>query len=134
MAQIKETPSPDMNREDRVIIDKSHKYTTVFANNYIGPGNAHHHYIIDEKAYGNEPHELLRINFQNGPIKESGINGVMDENLLAIVIDRLEGFESGKYASPFNARALIHIKNGLQELQNRTAEREARGVEGTHKI
>lgn len=59
---------------------------------------------------------------------------MMDENLLAIVIDRLEGFQSGKFACAENQDALDYARKCLQTLQNRTARREKEGKEGTHKI
>lgn len=74
----------------------------------------------------------LAVLFQNGPIKEFGVNGVTQEALLAIVIDRLKSFQSGPFACEANAFALDHCKSALNELQKRTRARIARGVEGTH--
>jgi len=113
------------------VVDDSHKYTNVLTDEYVGPGGAQHHYLIVNKDLKNA---FLEVIFQDGPIKESGVNGVMDENLLAIVIDRLKGFQSGKYASDFNQRAMELIEAGLKQLKERTAERESRGVEGTHAV
>jgi hypothetical protein len=56
------------------------------------------------------------------------------EALLAIVIDRLESFQSGPFVSPINAYALSLIRAALKTLQLRTSDRIARGVEGQHKI
>ncbi len=70
--------------------------------------------------------------FQNGPIKEAGINGVTQEALLAILIDRLRSFQAGPYAGRENAIALTHCEDALMWLQRRTRARIARGVEGTH--
>ena len=72
------------------------------------------------------------IYFQNGPIAEVGVNGVTHEALIAIVIDRLECFQRGDYASKFNADALEHLKMAQMRLRARTRERMERGVEGTH--
>lgn len=118
----------------RNVVDTSHKYTNVYASDYIGPGGAHHHYDIVHKEEGKDDIHLKEIRFQDGPIKEAGINGVMDENLIAIVIDRLEGFQKGPYASNYNGQALSYLYSALNELQSRTKERESRGVEGTHKV
>lgn len=117
-----------------VVVDKSHKYTNVYASEYVGPGNAHHNYDIVHKEEGKPDRFLATLNFQDGPIKEAGINGVMDENLIAIVIDRLRGFQSGAYSSRYNAIALTKLEESLMWLQQRTRDREARGVEGTHKV
>ena len=118
----------------KVVVDKSHKYTNVYASDYIGPGNAHHNYDIVHKEEGKLDRWLAEVRFQDGPIKEVGINGIMDENLLAIVIDRLQGFQSGDYKSRYNAIAMTKIEEALMWLQKRTRDREARGVEGTHKV
>lgn len=72
--------------------------------------------------------------FQNGPIKEFGVNGVTQESLLAIIIDRLKSFQSGPFACEANAFALSHCKSALHELQKRTRARIARGIEGTHTV
>lgn len=75
--------------------------------------------------------EACCICFQNGPIKESGVNGITQEALLAIVIDRLRCFQAGPYACEDNAEALQHCEDALEYLQKRTLARIKRGVEGT---
>lgn len=72
------------------------------------------------------------ILFQNGPIKESGVNGITSEAFLAIAIDRLRSFQAGPFACRENAIALTHFEEGLMWLQRRTVARIKRGVEGTH--
>jgi hypothetical protein len=72
-----------------------------------------------------------RVTFQNGPIKEAGVNGTTQEVLLAILIDRLEGFQSGEFKNRDNAVALTHIETAKLWLHKRTMDRAARGVEGT---
>ena len=74
----------------------------------------------------------LRLCFQNGPIKEVGVNGVTHEALLAILIDRMESFQAGEYKNQDNAEALTALNVALACLQERTKRRIARGVEGTH--
>lgn len=91
-------------------------------------GNASHFYRLEM------PSSATVIRFQNGPIAEVGVNGITNEALLAIVIDRLEGFQSGKYACTDNALALDHVRQALSWLENRTKSREVRGVEGTHEV
>lgn len=75
---------------------------------------------------------VLSLMFQNGPIKEVGVNGVTHEALLAILIDRMRLFQAGPYACPANESALGHLEGALANLQERTKARIARGVEGTH--
>lgn len=96
-----------------------------------GHGGANHQYVISLKNADGEFEFNCCIGFQNGPIKEFGVNGVTQEALLAIVIDRLEGFQKGPFPSQDNVDALHHVKSALTYLQKRTRARIARGVEGT---
>jgi len=75
--------------------------------------------------------DLAQIHFQNGPIKEHGVNGVSNESLLAIVRDRLECFQRGPFACETNSAALDHVVAAMESLSLRTRDRVARGVEGT---
>lgn len=70
------------------------------------------------------------LRFQDGTIKDVGVNGVTTEALLAILIDRLECFQAGPYPCEENACALEHLRGSLSFLQRRTKDRVARGVEG----
>lgn len=76
------------------------------------------------------------ILFQNGPIDEdgNGANGIQHEALLAILIDRMRGFQTGPYACDDNEEALELLETALETMQNRTRERLARNVEGTHEV
>ena len=94
-----------------------------------GPGGACHGYRISIDT-GNTI-EKVYIEFQNGPIQEVGVNGLSIEALLAIVEDRLLGFQSGQFACRENAVALTKIQESLMWLGKRTRDRLARGVEGT---
>jgi hypothetical protein len=101
-----------------------------------GHGNACHKYEI---GWGSAPDDISQANpcyikFQDGPINEVGVNGISHEALLAIVQDRLEGFQSGPYSCESNWLALEAIKEAIDALQTRTKERTDRGVEGTHEV
>lgn len=74
----------------------------------------------------------VALNFQNGPIGEVGVNGLTNEALLAIVMDRLAYFQEGKYKCRENALAATKIEEALMWLHARTMGRLQRGVEGTH--
>ncbi len=109
------------------------KYTEVQVLDEKGQGNANHIYrVVSAQPKEGYLGTLGDVQFQNGPIKEAGVNGVMNEDLIAIVIDRMRGFQSGDYACRDNALALTKLEEALMWLRNRTNEREARGVEGTH--
>ncbi len=98
-----------------------------------GQGNACHEYEIDQVSSARiRSTAYTLIHFQNGPIKEAGVNGISNEALVAIVCDRLRGFQSGPFACRENALALTKLEESQMWLQKRTRDRVARGVEGTN--
>lgn len=104
-------------------------------------GGACHRYRIQSadiivEGVGNVPKVWEEIRFQKGPINVdgNGVNGVQMEDLTAINIDRLEGFQSGPYACADNAEALDHFRKALECLQRRTKARIVRNVEGSRTV
>lgn len=98
-----------------------------------GSGGANHVYEVS--GYKNAGIDKSTfIVFQNGPINEVGVNGLTHEALLAILCDRLRGFQAGPFHSPDNAEALQCLEQAQTALQRRTRARMARGVEGTHTV
>ena len=81
-----------------------------------GAGGANHMYEIHYKSNPESMSSLKDtiISFQNGPIKEVGVNGL-----------------TGPFACPANAVALRHCEEAMWCLQQRTRDRMKRGVEGT---
>jgi len=107
-----------------------------------GMGGANHlysvtgfHSIDNPSASGMDGHRssFIRMDvlFQNGPLKESKPNGITHEAMLAILIDRLRGFQTGQFACRENAIVLTHLETAMLWLQKRTHDRLKRGVEGT---
>ena len=92
--------------------------------------NAPHHFLITDKA----ERWQMKIDMQEGPIKEFGVNGCCNEDLLNIVKTRLEGFQASQFACRENAIALTKIEEALLWLHHRTNKRVARNVEGTHVV
>lgn len=102
-----------------------------------GSGGASHQYAIELPAgapimEATHDGNGVLIAFQNGPIKEAGVNGVTQEVLIAICIDRLRSFQAGQFACRENAVALTNLEQAQMWLMKRTRDRLARGVEGTH--
>lgn len=104
-----------------------------------GVGGANHRYEItgydaskSPSRIGLEDSSKTVIMFQNGPTNESGVNGLTQEALIAICIDRLQSFQSGPFACRENALALIKLEEAQMWLQKRTRDRMARNVEDTH--
>jgi hypothetical protein len=108
------------------------KYTQVFATDTPDFG-ANHAYQVRRRE-DDSSHVLAVVNFQKGPIREFGVNGCMNEDLIAMVIDRLEGFQTTQFKCRENALAITKLEEALLWLRKRTMDREARGVEGTHGV
>lgn len=111
---------------------------TIVVGDEPGSGGANHRYEITipdlsaNKSYKKQDlndGELVVL-FQQGPVPEHGVNGVTIEALVTLAVDRLEGFQSGPFASADNQEALDHFKAGIDALHRRTRAHIARNVEG----
>ena len=115
---------------------------TVLAIDEPGPGRANHLYVVrglyarasnpsaiaDKFEYEATDHTII---FQNGPVPESGANGLTHEILLNVVLDRLQSFQRGPFGCRENAIAITKLEEALMWLKKRTGDRMERGVEGT---
>lgn len=118
----------------RVIEIGSQRFTKVVCVDLPGAGGACHKYIIESIPQDDDgiiSPSLGVVHFQNGPIKENGVNGCHQEDLIAIVIDRLQHFQKGDFACRDNEMAIVKLEEALMWLNKRTSNRIARGVEGT---
>ena len=107
-----------------------------------GVGGASHDYMIvkagsvevGEDTITVKPEDILEaIHFQEGASKDpNAIHGLLDEDLLEIVRDRLKGFQAGPYATRENACALTHVEEALMWLSKRVEDRIERNVLGTY--
>lgn len=107
----------------------------VYATDEADVDGAHHAYVIEVDKTPTEADvikqtSILPLNFQKGGLKEAGINGISDQALLAVVLDRLRGFQSGPYSCRDNAIAITKLEECLMWMAKRYVERAARGVEG----
>ena len=110
------------------------KYTKIYEDNVVF--NAPHDFLVttaEPEEDGNEK-ELAHVHFQEGPIKENGVNGVCNEDLITMVIRRLQSFQESEYACRENALAITKLEEALLWLRYRTMGREQRNVEGTSKV
>lgn len=105
----------------------------------------HTRVMVEEKFTYNAPNRfaieaqedgklLCEIHFQEGPIRECGVNGIHNEDLLNIVLERLSGFQKSNFRCRENAVAITKIEEALMWLRKRTDGRERRGVEGTSEV
>lgn len=93
--------------------------------------NARNQYAVEDVHTGKL---LTVVNFQNGPVKEFGVNGAFNEDLLLMVVDRLESFQNSEFKCDENDEAIHHIMKAIESLRARTNKRKERGVEGTHEV
>src|SRR3990167_1123701 len=80
----------------------------------------------------NDGKALDLLCFQHDTIPAVGVQGWTNEAVLAVVIDRLRGFQAGAFGCRENALALTKCEEALLWLEKRTADRRARNVEGKH--
>jgi hypothetical protein len=78
------------------------------------------------------------ISWQNGQLGRGNDrlepNGAFVEDVLDAVIQRIEFYQNSKFACKDNQDALDSLYEAATFLDRRTKEREARQVEGTHKV
>lgn len=72
----------------------------------------------------------LSFTLQDGPVKEKGVNGCQVDTLIEAAKTMLIGLDS-KFPCEDNKNAIAHLFSALACLEQRTLDREARGVEGT---
>lgn len=59
------------------------------------------------------------LHFQQGALSEEGVNGILNEDLLNILIDRVESFQRSKLRCRENENALQHLYEALWWLNQR---------------
>jgi hypothetical protein len=92
-------------------------------------GNASHTYGIQ---FGG-PGQKLIIQFQHGARGlPNSTAGVFDDDLLAILEDRMVGFQTGPFACAENEEALEAVRIARDALGKRVARRIAQGVLGVN--
>lgn len=78
----------------------------------------------------------IAITWQNGPLqvgdKRIEPNGCFVETVIRVALERLEFYQNSKFRNNYNLMAIASLETALQSLDQRTKDREARGVEGTH--
>lgn len=93
-----------------------------------GPGGASHWY-----EFYNGEHSAGFVQFQKGPRNEPGSTpGVIENAVLAVVVDRLAAFQAGEFACRENALALTKIQEAMHWIRHRADDRAQRGTLGTY--
>jgi len=90
-----------------------------------------HPYDAEKGQARDEPAvAFVRLQFQNGGLKEVGANGITDQALIAIVLDRLRGFNDGPYRCRENSMMITKLEEALMWGEKRGNDRARRNVEG----
>jgi hypothetical protein len=98
----------------------------------LGPGGASHHYEFVMNPSGNFSVFAGGLQFQKGARNVEGSTpGVTEAAVLAVLIDRLEGFQAGPYACAENDEQLEHLRAALALTKARADRRAAAGTLGT---
>ena len=96
-----------------------------------GAGGASLNYtiLLKSNADGEYREYVTEFKFQSGDPREE-VNGITNEALLSILIDRMQGFQSGPFKSREGALVLTKLEEALHWMFSRTLDRRFRGVEG----
>jgi len=73
----------------------------------------------------------LSFTLQNGPVKEHGVNGCQVDTVILAALEILKGLDS-KFPCIENKEAIHHLREAVLSLNDRTLDRENRGVEGVN--
>ena len=80
----------------------------------------------------------ISISWQDGPLGRGSEriepNGAFVEGVIAAALGRLQYYQDTKFRCRENALAITKLEEALHWCQHRTADREARAVEGTHAL
>lgn len=113
-------------------------YTEIFHEEDPQFGAPHSFLVVPKEIQDKKENEITGyagyVHFQEGPIKEYGVNGIANEDALVMVLVRLEGFQKTQFACEENAQAIEHIEAALKVLRERTNKRATRNVEGTSQV
>jgi hypothetical protein len=80
--------------------------------------------------HGKENNTVI-FKIQDGPIKESGLNGCQVSDMIAVAKHIISGLND-KFPCDENKVTLYHLSKALEAQEARTKNRETRGVEGTN--
>lgn len=118
-----------MVEQETHILITSHHVPGSSADSSVVTAHGLHDFVVSDS----ESLFYLNLKFQNGPPADVGRNGVTNEELLAMIIHRLKGFNTGEFSCRENSVAITKLEEALMWLQKRTLDRMKRGVEGTLK-
>lgn len=81
---------------------------------------------IEPKA----PRDFINIKFQEGTVSENGVNGAQIEDVIELLIERLQVLQKGKPPCRENVLAITKLQEARMWLEEHTRNRRKQGVEG----
>lgn len=82
--------------------------------------------VIEPKA----PRDFINIKFQEGTVSENGVNGAQIEDVIELLIERLQELQKGKSPCRESVLAITKLQEARMWLEERTRNRRKQGVEG----
>lgn len=111
-----------MRQLENFSTDPRFKDLEVAATDQTTKGQANREYEIRWKNK-NQPNQTTlnhaQIKFQTGNPTKVGVNGITDEALIAISIDRMRSFQTGPNANRETGVALTQLEEALTSLKSR---------------
>ena len=103
------------------------------------PIHENHFYDSEGRPAGGTTYgQGFAIGWQNGPLAVDGMraepNGAFVEDIIAAAIGRIKFYQTSSFVCQENFAALGYLLLAAQALDDRTKNRTARGVEGTHAV
>ena len=93
-----------------------------------GQASGHWDVVSWDEGYG-RPSQL---HFQNGPVREHGVNGVQIDDVLKVCLARLKMLNKS-FPCRENSLSITNLQLAIMWQQERTAKRTSQGVEGYDK-
>jgi len=78
--------------------------------------------------------QYIKVKFQEGPIKEAGVNGCQVDDVILFLTRRLKELNQPPHQCIENTQAIQHLFGAFNALDRRTSGRVTRGVEGTSAV
>ena len=90
-----------------------------------------------DNPFNGDPYQYTRtldLDYQDGPVKEKGLNGWQHREVVTTILDRLRIAQDGPYACEENAQQIQLLEDFIKLDGKRTARREMAKTEGTSKV
>ena len=98
----------------------------------VPPGQKEKNLDVYEAEARKERRQYIDIKFQEGPIKEVGVNGCHAEDVIDLLVETIRGFNTA-FPCRENSLCITHLEEAGLWLLKRRINRIEQGVEGYNK-